>query len=85
MSGCDLGLDVRDFGLIFEKRKGLTTDPATRPFGEFVGSGIDVKEGSCIFMEENLVHSSLDFLKVLERFTLESKLLACQKYSSILM
>lgn len=24
-------------------------------------------------MEENLVHSSLDFLKVLERFTLEMK------------
>ena len=36
-------------------------------------------------MEENLVHSSLDFLKVLERFTLESKLLACQKYSSRIM
>ena len=36
-------------------------------------------------MEENLVRSSLDFLKVLERFTLESKLLACQKYSSRIM
>ena len=33
-------------------------------------------------MEENLVHSSLDFLKVLEKFTLESKLLACQQFSS---
>lgn len=36
-------------------------------------------------MEENLVHSSLDFLKILEKFTLESKLLACQKYSSRIM
>lgn len=36
-------------------------------------------------MEENLVHSSLDFLKVLEKFTLESKLLACQKHSSRIM
>ncbi len=36
-------------------------------------------------MEENLVHSSLDFLKVLEKFTLESKLLTCQKYSSRIM
>lgn len=30
-------------------------------------------------MSDNLVHSSLDFLKDLEKFTLESKLLACQK------
>lgn len=37
------------------------------------------------YMEENLVHSSLDFLKVLKKFTLESKLLACQKYSSRIM
>lgn len=36
-------------------------------------------------MEENLVHSNLDFLKILEKFTLESKLLACQKYSSRIM
>lgn len=36
-------------------------------------------------MEENLVHSSLEFLKVLEKFTLESKLLACQKFSSRIM
>ena len=36
-------------------------------------------------MEENLVHSNLDFLKVLEKYTLESKLLACQKYSSRIM
>ena len=39
VSGCDLGLDVTDFG----KQKGLTTNPATRPFWVFVGSGIDVK------------------------------------------
>ena len=36
-------------------------------------------------MEENLVHNSLDFLKVLKQFTLESKLLTCQKYSSRIM
>lgn len=36
-------------------------------------------------MEENLVHSNLYFLKILEKFTLESKLLACQKYSSRIM
>lgn len=36
-------------------------------------------------MEENFVHSSLEFLKVLEKFTLESKLLACQKFSSRIM
>lgn len=36
-------------------------------------------------MSDNLVHSSLDFLKDLEKFTLESKLLACQKYSSRIM
>lgn len=36
-------------------------------------------------MEENLIQNNLDFLKILERFTLESKLLACQKYSSRLM
>ena len=29
--------------MIFGKRKGLTTNPATRPFGEVVGSGIDVE------------------------------------------
>ena len=48
MSGCNLeldvaiwdsGLDVTDFG----KQKGLTTNPATRPFLVIVGSGIDVK------------------------------------------
>ena len=44
MSGCDLGLDVTDFGMNFGKQKGLTTKPATRPFLVFVGSGIDVKE-----------------------------------------
>ena len=36
-------------------------------------------------MKENLVHSSLVFFKILEKFTLESKLLACQKYSSRIM
>ena len=35
--------------MIFGKRKWMTTNPATRPFGEFVDSGIDVKEGGCIF------------------------------------
>lgn len=36
-------------------------------------------------MEDNLVHSSLEFLKILEKFTLESKLLSCQKFSSRIM
>ena len=36
-------------------------------------------------MEENLVHSSLEFLKVLEKFTLKSKLLACRQFSSRIM
>lgn len=36
-------------------------------------------------MEENLGHSSLEFLKVLEKYTLESKMLACQKFSSRIM
>lgn len=36
-------------------------------------------------MEENLLHSNLDFLKILEKFTLDSKLLTCQKYSSRIM
>ena len=36
-------------------------------------------------MEDNLVHSNLDFLKILENFTLESKLLVCQKYSCRIM
>ena len=31
--------------MIFGKRKRVTTNPATRPFGVFVGSGIDVKRG----------------------------------------
>ena len=43
MSACDLGLDVTDFGMNFGKRKGLTTNPATRPFWVVAGSGIDVK------------------------------------------
>lgn len=36
-------------------------------------------------MKDNLIYGSLDFLKVLEKFTLESKLLTCQKYSSRIM
>jgi len=36
-------------------------------------------------MEDNLIHNSLDFLKVLENYTLDSKLLTCQKYSSRIM
>lgn len=36
-------------------------------------------------MDENTIHSNLDFLKLLENYTLESKLLACQKYSSRIM
>ena len=36
-------------------------------------------------MKENLAHSNLDFLRILENFTLESKLLTCQKYSSRIM
>ena len=41
VSGCNLGLDVRHLEMIFGKRKRMTTNPATRPFGEVVGSGID--------------------------------------------
>jgi len=36
----DSGLDVTDFGMNFGKQKGLTTNPATRPFWVFVGSGV---------------------------------------------
>ena len=32
-------------GTIFGKQKGLTTNPATRPFLVIVGSGMDVMEG----------------------------------------
>ena len=54
MPGCNLGLDVtiwdsgldvRHFGMIFGKWKRVTTNPATRPFGEGAGSGLDVKRG----------------------------------------
>ena len=54
VSGCDLGLDVtiwdsgldvRHFGMIFGKWKRMTTNPATRPFWVFAGSGLDVKRG----------------------------------------
>lgn len=30
--------------MIFGKQKGLTTNPATRPFWMVAGSGLDVKE-----------------------------------------
>ncbi|WP_036613326.1 hypothetical protein [Oribacterium sp. P6A1] len=36
-------------------------------------------------MEENLTHNSLDFLKKLNKYTLDSKLMICQKYSSRIM
>jgi len=36
-------------------------------------------------VEKTYVHSSLDFLKVLEKYTLKSKLLTCQAYSSGIM
>ena len=40
----------------FGKQKGLTTNPATRPFWVFVGSGIDVKGkfGKSKFIKENI-------------------------------
>lgn len=50
MSGCDLGLDVTDFGMNFGKRKGLTTNQATRPFGVVAGSGIDIKNWRRIYV-----------------------------------
>jgi hypothetical protein len=55
VSACDLGLDVRHFGLIFEKRKRMTTNPATRPFWVVAGSGLDVKEkfGKSVFIQFN--------------------------------
>lgn len=31
--------------MIFGKRKRMTTNPATRPFWVFAGSGLDVMEG----------------------------------------
>ena len=56
MSGCNLGLAVTDFGMNFGKRKGLTTNPATRPFWVVAGSGIDVKGkfSKSKFIKENI-------------------------------
>lgn len=63
----------------------MLSNLTTRLFVTMTGSELDVMGGGRFYMEENLIHSSLDFLKVLEKFTLESKLLACQKYSSRIM
>lgn len=49
----------------------------------FLDKGINIIGDNS--MDENLVHNNLDFLKVLEKYTLESKLLICQKYSIGLM
>ena len=42
--------------MIFGKRKGMTTNPVTRPFREVVGSGLDVKRGytKSEFIKENI-------------------------------
>ena len=73
--GCGTGIVVRD-----DRSLGYSI------LRERVGSGIDVMEVEAVLsMEENLVHSSLEFLKVLEKFTLKSKLLACQQFSSRIM
>lgn len=49
------------------------------------GDSIIQKKKGGVNMEERLVHSNLEFLKVLNRFTLESKLSTCQKYSCRIM
>ena len=73
--GCGTGIVVRD-----DRSLGYSI------LRDRVGSGIDVMEVEAVLsMEENLVHSSLEFLKVLEMFTLKSKLLACQQFSSRIM
>ena len=73
--GCGTGIVVRD-----DRSLGYSI------LRDRVGSGIDVMEVEAVLsMEENLVHSSLEFLKVLEKFTLKSKLLACQQFSSRIM
>ena len=62
--GCGTGIVVRD-----DRSLGYSI------LRDRVGSGIDVMEVEAVLsMEENLVHSSLEFLKVLEKFTLKSKL-----------
>ena len=73
--GCGTGIVVRD-----DRSLGYSI------LRDRVGSGIDVMEVEAVLsMEENLVHSSLESLKVLEKFTLKSKLLACQQFSSRIM
>ena len=73
--GCGTGIVVRD-----DRSLGYSI------LRDRVGSGIDVMEVEAVLsMEENLVYSSLEFLKVLEKFTLKSKLLACQQFSSRIM
>ena len=73
--GCGTGIVVRD-----DRSLGYSI------LRDRVGSGIDVMEVEAVLsMEENLVDSSLEFLKVLEKFTLKSKLLACQQFSSRIM
>ena len=73
--GCGTGIVVRD-----DRSLGYSI------LRDRVGCGIDVMEVEAVLsMEENLVHSSLEFLKVLEKFTLKSKLLACQQFSSRIM
>lgn len=47
--------------MIFVKRKWMTTNPATRPFGEFVGSGIDVKENWRLLMILHQGNKSIEF------------------------
>lgn len=45
--------------MIFEKGKKLTTNPATRPFGVFAGSGLDVKIG---YTNQNLEESIMSIV-----------------------
>ena len=55
--GCGTGIVVRD-----DRSLGYSI------LRDRVGSGIDVMEVEAVLsMEENLVHSSLEFLKVLEK------------------
>ena len=45
--------------MIFEKGKKLTINPATRPFGVFAGSGLDVKIG---YTNQNLEESIMSIV-----------------------
>ena len=53
--------------MIFGKRKGLTTNPATRPFLVIVGSGIDVKRGytnlANVFVKSMFIDFSIFYWK----------------------